>query len=439
MKKLLILAYDFPPYVSVGGLRPYSWYEYFHEFGIYPIVVTRQWENKYGNNLDYIAASRTNDTIIEKSATGTIMRTPYKPNLANKILLKYGENKFRFLRKLVSGFYEIFQWFFNVGPKVNLYFAAKNYLKNNKVDFIIATGSPFILFRYASKLSKKFNITWYADYRDPWSQSKNRSKNKFFKIFNNCNEKRILKNAMAITTVSDFFKKKISEDIKNKTFFIVPNGYDDNVIEIVENIEQNSEILSIGFSGTIQKWHPIENVISVFSELINAGENFKINFYGINIGDKIELLIDQKFTNLKNVIKIYPKLKNEDYVKEAVKNNIFLLFSDYEFIGTKIYDYLAMKRLILLCFNNDTESNVLKEKFYTLQNTDKNICSDKLQAELIKETNSGIVIENSDDLYNIMCKLEKEFSENGKIVCNSKNIENYSRKKRAEDLAKILN
>jgi len=27
-KKVLILAYDFPPYVSVGGMRPYNWYRY---------------------------------------------------------------------------------------------------------------------------------------------------------------------------------------------------------------------------------------------------------------------------------------------------------------------------------------------------------------------------------------------------------------------------
>ncbi|MDY0217231.1 MAG: hypothetical protein RBS19_09780 [Bacteroidales bacterium] len=32
MEKVLILAYDFPLYVSVGGLRPYSWYKNFHEF-----------------------------------------------------------------------------------------------------------------------------------------------------------------------------------------------------------------------------------------------------------------------------------------------------------------------------------------------------------------------------------------------------------------------
>jgi len=41
MKRVLILAYDFPPYVSVGGLRPYAWYRYLHEFDVFPIVVTR--------------------------------------------------------------------------------------------------------------------------------------------------------------------------------------------------------------------------------------------------------------------------------------------------------------------------------------------------------------------------------------------------------------
>ena len=34
MKKLLILAYDFPPYISVGVLRPYLWYKYMKEYGV---------------------------------------------------------------------------------------------------------------------------------------------------------------------------------------------------------------------------------------------------------------------------------------------------------------------------------------------------------------------------------------------------------------------
>jgi hypothetical protein len=88
MKKLLILAYDFPPYVSVGGLRPYNWLKYLREYGIEPIVITRQWSNKYGNALDYIAPITTSETIIEHTDFGKIFRTSLKPTFSKHLLLK---------------------------------------------------------------------------------------------------------------------------------------------------------------------------------------------------------------------------------------------------------------------------------------------------------------------------------------------------------------
>ncbi len=99
MKKVLILAYDFPPFASVGGLRPYSWFNYLKEFNVFPIVITRQWNNKYGNHVDYVAPSHSTETIIEKSEKGIIIRTPYTPNLPNRLLLNYGDKKFSLLRK----------------------------------------------------------------------------------------------------------------------------------------------------------------------------------------------------------------------------------------------------------------------------------------------------------------------------------------------------
>ena len=77
-------------------------------------------------------------------------------------------------------------------------------MKNNTVDAIIATGDPFVLFKYASSLSKKFNIPWIADYRDPWTGNKNRSE----MFFDNYWERRFLANVTAMTTVSEFLKKK---------------------------------------------------------------------------------------------------------------------------------------------------------------------------------------------------------------------------------------
>ena len=86
MKKVLILAYDFPPYVSVGGLRPYSWLKYFPEFGVQPIVVTRQWENTYGDEMDYITPGYSRYDEIEEVGESCVIRTPYQPNLSNRLL-----------------------------------------------------------------------------------------------------------------------------------------------------------------------------------------------------------------------------------------------------------------------------------------------------------------------------------------------------------------
>jgi hypothetical protein len=79
-------------------------------------------------------------------------------------MLKYGEKKYRFLRKSISAFYEFGQFIRLFGPKAGIFKEAESYLKNNKVDAIIASGDPFVLFYYASKLSKEFNIPWIADY-----------------------------------------------------------------------------------------------------------------------------------------------------------------------------------------------------------------------------------------------------------------------------------
>ena len=74
---------------------PSSWCKYMKEFDIYRIIITRQWENKYRNNKDYIQKSESDKTIVQKTNFGTIISSPYKPNFANRLLLKYGEKKYK--------------------------------------------------------------------------------------------------------------------------------------------------------------------------------------------------------------------------------------------------------------------------------------------------------------------------------------------------------
>ena len=434
MKRLLILAYDFPPYVSVGGLRPYAWYRYLKEYGVEPIVVTRQWGNKYGNELDYIAPSESKETIVEETEYGTIIRTPYKPNLANRIMLKYGRSRFALLRKLVTAWYEFMQFPFFVGPKSGLYRGAKEYLKQNKVDAIIATGEPFVLFKYASALSKKYCIPWVADYRDPWSQNKNRSK--FIGRWSKYFEKKFTENAESVVTVSDFCKIQIETNV-HKSFHIIPNGYNPDAIDAVSKVHQSSDCLRFAFVGTIYSWHPYKTVISTFVDFIQKSKEshkIELNFFGINKHEEIKRFAQKN--NLKNFIHVYPRMDNASLLENLCKQNVMLLFNDYSIMGTKIYDYLGLKRKILLCYSDDEDAKLLKEKFYPIKEIEG--LSNHLQEDLINKTNSGIVVKDKNHLEHVLVDLYNEFCQNGKIECNSINIEKYSRKEGVRELAEIV-
>lgn len=433
MKKVLILAYDFYPYVSVGGLRPYSWFKYFNEFGLYPIVVTRNWENKHGNQLDYILPSIETKTLYEQNETGLIIRTPYKQSLSNKLLYRYGANRFKNIRKLLTGLNEILQFFFLIGTKINIYYAAKEYISNNNVDFIMATGSPHILFKYASKLSKAYNIKWIADYRDPWSQSKSRSPNKFMKALNVFFEKKYLANVSIITTVSEFGKSQISALLPKDKIYIIPNGYDTNINNSVQ-LNHNST-LSFAFTGSIYKWHPFRSVLSVLNRFVAAGNNIRINFYGINKTLELNKLLELEFNKLKPCVNVISKIPYDDLMHQLSKNDVMILFNDYYLTGTKLFDYLSTKRLVLLCYKEDNEGDYIKRPYqnYNLEESESNI-----QEKTILKTNSGIIVNNSKHLFEVLFDLYKEHQKTGNILCQSKEIEQYSRKEQVKKLCSII-
>lgn len=443
MKKVLILAYDFPPYVSVGGLRPFSWYKYFIEFGVYPIVVTRNWSNQHGSQLDYIAASDSFETVIEETESGTLIKTPYKPNLANRIMLKHGDSKYKFIRKGISAYYEFAQFIFNVGPKANLFSAANKYLQSNKVDAIIATGDPFVLFKYASSLAKKHNTPWIADYRDIWSHNKHTQRNFLLKKWHTYFERKIVSTSSVITTVSEFLEKKITLLVKSKPVYILPNGYDPEFIETVKNIPQQTSELNIAFVGSIYDWHPLFSFFEELTKFIKSRNETKIriNFYGINLygvtfKGSLNEIIEREFPELKPYVFVHKKMVNKLLLQELAKQNVMLLFNYYSYMGTKIFDYLGLKRAILFCFTNDEKANELKAMYYDIEEMDG--VSNSLQVDLIKDTKSGYLVKDNLELLKTLTMLYEEFENTGLIKCNTINEENYSRKNQVKQLAEIV-
>ena len=437
MIKVLILAYDFPPYVSVGGLRPFSWYKYFREFGVDPVIITRQWGNSYGNHLDYIAPGTSASEIIEENELGTVIRSPYHPNLSNRILLNKGESKWRLIRKENSAFFEVAQFYIPVGPKIEVYHTANRYLKSNKVDLILATGDPFVLFHYANKLSKEYNTPWIADYRDPWSHHKENTRTFFVKLWLKSLEKRIVSQSIYATTVSTFVQEKINGILPKLPMEIIPNGYDPDALAAVHDITPQNKVLRFAFVGTIYEWHPLELFLEQLHLFKKNNEiSLEVNFYGTNKTTWINEFIRSKCPNLIGTVNTYSKMPNQALLKTLASHHVMILFNYYSYLGTKIFDYLAIKRQIILCFEQDPVAEALRKRYFSIEESSNG--NTQLQADVLRKTNGGIVVTDAANLQRVFTSLQEEFLRTGNIACDSRDIEQYSRRIQVERLASLI-
>lgn len=432
--KVLILAYDFPPYVSVAGLRPESWLKFLKNDAITPTIITRQWDEHESKVIQYIQPSKLKNEIIEDNKHGKIIRTPYTPSISNRLLLK---GKKGIIQRSLAILENVFQFYTtHIGSKKQLYKSARKYIRNNKdIDCIIATGDPFVLFYYASKLGKEFNIPWIADYRDPWSDDYGLQTKPLQQKWTKNIERRIVGSASSITVVPDFLQILTQQQF-NKPIFTIPNGFDDEKFIGLENLQPLNQLpLKIGFAGTIVEWDPIEKIIDAIQQINKDGILVTIDFYGTNKNDHIVKLIkDNKI--LQDSIHIHSRLPNQELLTNLKSVHFLLLFNYYSIVGTKIYDYLALKRPILFCFTDDedVENNRL-DHFSSIPGLN---IPDNIQSEIVLKTKSGILVKNYDELIEILKEKIKELKKGNVPACDSVSYIEFSRKFQTHRLAVII-
>lgn len=363
MKKVLILAYDFPPYNSVGAQRPYSWYKYLPESNVYPIVVTRNWEGIDYNSIESFT-KYTGDTVkVEKSAKSALYFVPYKPNLRDKLLTKSGR-VYEYIRKVLTVLYKLLSFISTrFDNRAEIYFhARKVIIEQGDIDYIVATGEPFILFKYAHLLSKEFGIPWHADYRDDWigNHSKNANKplQKILLSIEGFFERKYLSNVQSLSSVSPF----LVEDIKRRTgvkhCFVIENGVDLSLLRSVEYVP--NKYFLITYTGIMYDFPYMELLFGAFKTFLeenNYHSNIQLQFVGI---DSQTNMATKKAHELCSMFPNNVKILKRVSVKESIKMQlescllINLIAGDPSkgLIGAKCYSYAATKRPILSITNS---------------------------------------------------------------------------------------
>lgn len=366
MKKVLVLAYDFPPLISIGAQRPYSWYKYFGQNGYDITVVTRQWDSSYNAPQDFIQPLGTK-VEVESDTHRKVIRVPFEPNLRDKMLLNYG-NKFSLLRKVLSFFYTFAEHLsLSFDAKAAIYHAAEEEIETNKPDIIIATGEPFILFKYASALSAKYNITWIADYRDGWTTNQGNYSQGFLQrlqmSFFCKREQHYIANAAMITTPAPEYAAALKQLHTTKQVEVVYNGYDEDAFLGLETIQPPTDKFVLSYAGIIYPHQKLEMFLEGLDKFLESEEaresDVQVNFYGLNSQpDSVQRVLQQ--CKHKSVLNFTNRMPYVEIVKKLKASHIQLLLSakGANWLNAKVFDYLGTGQPIMLVEN---DGGVLEE------------------------------------------------------------------------------
>lgn len=424
MNRVLILAYDFPPYTSIAAQRPASWHRYFKESGVEPVVVTRHWDGELKSALDCFRASAHQTVTLSKEDNGVTIRVPYTQNIRDKMLTRFGEQRFVLLRKFLSLLHEIvkFHSFFFDNRK-GIYTEARKALSQQRFDAIIATGEPFLLFRYAHLLSREFHVPWIADYRDGWSTDRiNPPKTiaqKLLMRHARFVEKKLIASATLLTTASPTYKKDLQELFPSKQIEVIYNGYDEDTLQSLPPAAQDDKIFRIAYAGTLYPYQKVEMFLEGFKKFtaITQAQNAKVLFYGLQFHPQQAHRVLSFDPALAPYLELEGKLSYSETLQKLQKASVLLLLGakGNDTLSAKIFDYLAVNRKILFVQN---DHGVLHA--------------------LIRKHCDGICCDNAAEVCDALVRCYSEHTAKGAVASRVSDVLFYTRKNQAARLAQLL-
>ncbi|WP_421802834.1 glycosyltransferase family 4 protein [Flagellimonas sp.] len=422
MRKILVIAYYWPPAGGPGVQRWLKFVKYLPDFGFEPIVYVP--ENPSYPIMDEKLVSEIPGSVkilkkpirepygwaslLSKKKTKTISSGIIKekdPSFMEKILLWIRGNFFiPDARKL---------W---VKPSIS--YLAK-VIADEGIETIITTGPPHSLHLIGLGLKKKYNIQWIADFRDPWTSIGYHKKLRLTessRLKHKALEKGVLLRADKIVVTSNTTKAEF-EAITPKPIKVITNGFDDELKP--RELDSKFTISHIGSLLTgrnpLGLWQALQELIAENEAFKNA---IKIQLAGV-VGE--EVLHSIKDFGLSDYAAQLGYLSHDKVLETQQKSQLLLLLEiDSEetkgIIPGKLFEYLNAKRPILAIGPKGWEAGAMVE-----QHKAGNTC---LHGEVKR-------------LKNVLLDAFHQY-EKGTLICHSERVEQYHRMALTESLAKFI-
>ena len=425
MKKVLIITYYWPPAGGPGVQRWLKFSKYLPDFGIQPIVYKPKNPHypTQDQSLNLEVSSKVKvieKAIFEPYSFAKILSKSDTESLS-KGLIKSPKKQSKLQESLlyVRGNYFIPDarkfW---VLPSVK--FLAK-YISKHQIDCIISTGPPHSLHLIGQQLKIKFNdLKWIADFRDPWTNIGYHNELKLTEASAKKHqqlEQEVLDEADALLVTS--FETQREFQSKTQTpVHLITNGFDDESVRVEDLDEQ----FSLAHIGSLLSQRNPQLLWEVLAELIDELENFKQFFELRLVGNVSEQVIDSinRF-GLKDYVSLIGYVNHQKAIEIQQSAQVLLLIEINSeetkgIIPGKLFEYMNAKRPILAIGPENWDVK-----------------------RLVDETSSGTVF-TYNDKQKLKGQITTDFKAylNGKLIVNSTNINQFSRKNLTEKLSKVI-
>jgi glycosyltransferase involved in cell wall biosynthesis len=357
MQKILILTYYWPPSGGAGVQRWLKFIKYLPEFGFEPIVLTV--------DPAYASYPQKDESLLTEISPNCKVYTTKTFELYNIYKLFSGKKEIPyggFANEKEPGLIQkviriLRSHLFIPDPRKGwnkyAYRKAVELINEYGIDTVITTSPPHSTQLIGLRLKKNHNIRWVVDMRDPWTDIfyyKSLYHSWFSSSIDKALEKKVLKNADAIITVSsalkEIFSRKIGE-ISSPKIHVIPNGFDTD--DFNHKIAVDNKEFLITYTGTLSNDYKTDVFIRVVKELTEEGYPIKLRF----IGKFPQSLMDAINTlKLDESVEFMGYVPHDLSVRYMMQSNALLLIipdvSENKGILTgKLFEYIGSERPVI--------------------------------------------------------------------------------------------
>lgn len=359
MKKVLIVAYYFPPSGGAGVQRTLKFAKYLPEFGWEPVILT------VDESADFPA--RDPELMDELPDHINIYRSkifePY--GLYRKLTGKHDQAVD--IANLVQGeqpglAQRLSEWvratFFIPDARCFWRWTAVRkglqIIRENNIDAIYSTAPPYTCHVIGEILHRKTGIPWVADFRDSWVGWLSAPERKGFSHKIDWNlEDQVLKQADRTITVTTGVKEDLlsrHKDVSQNKWHLISNGFDAADFEGMSGKPDPDKFI-LTYTGSLYGnrnpmalFEAVQNLLKTQPDL---KDKLRLRFVG-----RMDQGYARAFESLGSMVEFISYVTHEQSIQYLLDSTALLLIIDDApankgIVTGKVYEYLSARRPIL--------------------------------------------------------------------------------------------